>query len=128
MDTNDRAITDVAKVESKLKQNLKKIAKQIAKVTKKTTQNLTKEDLFFKNNTLNAYNKVQFYKSKDIYTDQGLDLFNQLDLSVYNKEIYSGVTLASYTQNDPVEVHRVQLQEAVSNTRRLQLELEAMKK
>jgi len=128
VDTNDRAITDVAKVESKLKQNLKKIAKQIAKVTKKTTQNLTKEDLFFKNNTLNAYNKVQFYKSKDIYTDQGLDLFNQLDLSVYNKEIYSGVTLASYTQNDPVEVHRVQLQEAVSNTRRLQLELEAMKK
>jgi len=128
VDTNGRVIADVGKVESKLKQNLKKIAKQIAKVTKETTQNLTKEDLFFKNNTLNAYNKVQFYKSKDIYKDQGLDLFNQLDLGVYNQEIYGGVTLASYTQNDPVEVHRVQLQEAVSKTKRLQLELEAMKK
>jgi hypothetical protein len=96
-------------------------------VTKETTQNLTKEDLFFKNNTLDAYNKTQFYKSKDIYTDQSMALFNQIDLGVYNKDIYSGVTLASYTQNDPVEVHKVQLQKAQSKTNRLKLELEAMK-
>ena len=110
VDTKDGVTTDVAKVESKLKKNLKAIAKQIAKVTKETTQNLTKEDLFFKNNTLDAYNKTQFYKSKDIYNNQNLDLFNQVDLSVYNKEIYGNVTLAKYSQNDPVEVHRVQLQ------------------
>ena len=127
VDTKDRIATDVAKVETKLKKNLKAIAKQIAKVTKETTQNLTKEDLFFKNNTLDAYNKTQFYKSKDIYTDQSMDLFNQIDLGVYNKEIYSSVTLASYTQNDPVEVHRVQLQKAQDKTNKLKLELEAMK-
>jgi len=127
VDTKDRIATDVAKVETKLKSNLKAIAKQIAKVTKETTQNLTKEDLFFKNNTLDAYNKTQFYKSKDIYTDQSMDLFNQIDLGVYNKDIYSGVTLASYTQNDPVEVHRVQLQKAQDKTNKLKLELEAMK-
>ena len=128
VDTNDRVTTDVAKIESKFKKNLKKIAKQIAKVTKETTQNLSKEDLFFKNNTLDAYNKIQFYKSKDIYTDQGLNLFNnQIDLGVYDKEIYSDVTLASYSQNDPVEVHRVQLLEAKQKTNRLKLELEAMK-
>jgi len=128
LDTDDRVITDVAKIESKLKKNLKKIAKQIAKVTKQTTQALSKEDLFFKNNTLDAYNKIQFYKSKDIYTDQGLNLFNnQIDLGVYDKEIYSDVTLASYSQNDPVEVHRVQLLEAKQKTNRLKLELEAMK-
>ena len=127
VDTKDRIATDVAKVETKLKKNLKTIAKQIAKVTKETTQNLTKEDLFFKNNTLDAYNKIQFYKSKDIYTDQSMDLFNQIDLGVYNKDIYSGVTLASYTQNDPVEVHRVQLQKAQDKTNKLKLELEAMK-
>ena len=45
-----------------------------------------------------------------------MDLFNQIDLGVYNKDIYSGVTLASYTQNDPVEVHKVQLQKAQSKT------------
>ena len=127
VDTEDGVATDVANVEKKLNKNLKIIAKQIAKVTKETTQNLTKEDLFFKNNTLDAYNKTQFYKSKDIYTDQSMDLFNQIDLGVYNKDIYSGVTLASYTQNDPVEVHKVQLQKAQSKTNRLKLELEAMK-
>ena len=128
VDTNDRVTTDVAEVESKLKKNLKKIAKQIAKVTKQTTQNLTKEDLFFKNNTLDAYNKIQFYKSKDIYKDTSLDLFNnQIDLGVYDKEIYGDITLASYSQNDPVEVHRVQLLEAEQKTNRLKLELEAMK-
>ncbi len=127
VDTKDGVATDVAKVETKLKNNLKAIAKQIAKVTKETTQNLTKEDLFFKNNTLDAYNKTQFYKSKDIYTDQSMDLFNQIDLGVYDKDIYSGVTLASYTQNDPVEVHSVQLQKAQNKTNKLKLELEAMK-
>ena len=127
VDTNDRVTTDVAEVESKLKKNLKAIAKQIAKVTKETTQNLSKEDLFFKNNTLDAYNKTQFYKSKDIYNNQNLDLFNQVDLSVYDKEIYGDITLAKYSQNDPVEVHRVQLQKARSKTNRLKLELEAMK-
>ena len=127
VDTQDGVTTDVAKVESKLKKNLKAIAKQIAKVTKENTQNLTKEDLFFKNNTLDAYNKTQFYKSKDIYNNQNLDLFNQVDLSVYNKEIYGNVTLAKYSQNDPVEVHRVQLLEARNKTNKLKLELEAMK-
>ena len=128
MDTDDRVTTDVAEVESKLKKNLKKIAKQIAKVTKQTTQNLSKEDLFFKNNTLDAYNKIQFYKSKDIYKDTSLDLFNnQIDLGVYDKEIYGDITLASYSQNDPVEVHRVQLLEAKQKTNRLKLELEARK-
>ena len=127
VDSKDGAVTDVAKVESKLKKNLKAIAKQIAKVTKETTQNLTKEDIFFKNNTLDAYNKTKFYKSKDIYNNQNLDLFNQIDLSVYNKEIYSEITLASYSQNDPVEVHRVQLQEAKNKTNKLKLELQVMK-
>ena len=128
LDTDDRVTTDVAEVESKLKKNLKKIAKQIAKVTKQTTQNLTKEDLFFKNNTLDAYNKIQFYKSKDIYKDTSLDLFNnQIDLGVYDKEIYGDITLASYSQNDPVEVHRVQLLKAKQKTNKLKLELEAIK-
>ncbi len=127
LDTDKRIATDVAKVESKLKQKLKTMAKQIAKITKINTQNLTKEDIFFKNNTLDTYLKINFYKSKDIYTDVNLDLFNQIDLGVYAKDIYTNITLASYTQNDPVEVHRVQLYKAQEKTKRLQLELEAMR-
>ena len=128
VDSDKGVAADVAKVESKLKQKLKSIAKQIAKVTKVNTQNLSKEDIFFKNNTaLNAYKKMQFYKSKDIYTDQNMDLFNQIDLGVYAKDIYTNITLASYTQNDPVEVHRVELYKAQEKTNRLKLELEALK-
>ena len=128
VDSDKGVATDVAKVESKLKQKLKAIAKQIAKVTKVNTQNLSKEDIFFKNNTaLNAYKKMQFYKSKDIYTDQNMDLFNQIDLGVYAKDIYTNITLASYTQNDPVEVHRVELYKAQEKTNRLKLELEALR-
>ena len=128
MDTNDRVATDVAKVESKLKQKLKIIAKQIAKVTKVNTQNLSKEDLFFKNNTLDAYNKVQFYKSKEIYTDQNLDLFNQIDLGVYSKDIYTTITLASYVNNDPVEIHKKKLQDIQARKNKILMELEVLKR
>ena len=127
VDTNDRVATDVAKVESKLKQKLKIIAKQIAKVTKVNTQNLSKEDLFFKNNTLDAYNKVQFYKSKEIYTDQNLDLFNQIDLGVYSKDIYTTITLASYVNNDPVEIHKKKLQDIQARKNKILMELEVLK-
>ena len=127
VDTNDRVATDVAKVESKLKQKLKIIAKQIAKVTKVNTQNLSKEDLFFKNNTLDAYNKVQFYKSKEIYTDQNLDLFNQIDLGVYSKDIYTTITLASYVNNDPVEIHKKKLQDIKARKNKILMELEVLK-
>ena len=125
--TDTNVSTTVAKVESKLKQNLKKVAKEIAKVTKINTQNLSKEDLFFKNNTLDAYNKTQFYKSKDIYTEQNLDLFNQIDLGIYNKDIYTTVTLASYVNNDPVEKHNKKMQEIKTKKRQLLAELEALK-
>jgi hypothetical protein len=128
VDTNDRIATDVARIETKVKRDLKKIAKEIAKATKINTQNLSKEDIFFKNNnTLNAYLKTNFYKSKDIYTDSNLDLFNQIDLGVYTKDIYTTVTLASYVNNDPVEVHNKKLREINIEKRKLQAELEALK-
>ena len=128
LDTEDRITTDVARVETKLAKNLKKIAKDIAKVTKINTQTLSKEDIFFKNNnTLNAYLKTNFYKSKDIYTDTNLDLFNQVNLGVYNKDIYTTITLASYINNDPVEIHNKKLQEINIEKRKLMIELEALK-
>ena len=47
-----------------------------------------------------------FIKSKDIYTDTNLDFFNQIDLGVYSKDIYTTVSLNSYVSNDPVEIHK----------------------
>ena len=127
IDTDTNVSTTVAKIESKLKQNLKKVAKQIAEATKQNTENLSKEDLFFNNNTLNAYLKTDFYKSKDIYTDTNLDFFNQIDLGVYSKDIYTTVSLNSYVSNDPVEVHKKNIQRINTNKRKLLAELEALK-
>ena len=127
VDTKDGIVANVRDTENKLKKNLKTIAKQIAKVTKETTQNLTKEDLFFKNNTLDAYNKTEFYKSKDVYVDQNLNLFNQIDLASYSQEIYTTVSLSSYVQNDPVEVHTKKLNDIADKKRKLLIELEALK-
>ena len=127
VDTDKSISTSVAKIESKLKQNLKKVAKQIAQATKQNTENLSKEDLFFNNNTLNAYLKTDFYKSKDIYTDTNLDLFNQIDLGVYSKDIYTTISLNSYVSNDPVEVHNKNIQRINIKKRQLLAELEALK-
>ena len=115
---------DIAKFEKKLKKDIKKLVQQV----KASTQNLSKEDIFFKsNNNLNAYLKTDFYKPKDIYTDQNLDLFNQIDLGVYDRDIYTTVTLASYVNNDPVEKHNRELQEIKTKKQQLLLELEALK-
>ena len=127
MDTNDGVATDVAEVETKLKKNLKIIAKQIAKVTKETTQNLSKEDLFFKDNSLDVYKEIVFYSAKDIYENTNMGLFLEIDLSSYSGEIYAGTSLSSYTDNDPVEVHRVKLLNINKEKRKLQAELEALK-
>ena len=128
VDTKDRIAADVRKVESKLKKNLKKVAKQLAQIAKQNTQNLSKEDIFFRsNNTLNAYLKTDFYKSKEIYKDTNLELYNQVDLGVYNTDIYTGVTLASYSQNDPIETHNKKLQDITIQKRKLMIELEALK-
>jgi hypothetical protein len=127
LDTDTDVSTTVAKVESKLKQNLKKVAKQIAEATKQNTENLSKEDLFFKSNTLNAYLKTDFYKSKDIYTDTNLDFFNQIDLGVYSKDIYTTVSLNSYVSNDPVEIHKKNLERINTKKKQLLAELEALK-
>ena len=127
VDTEDGVATDVANVEKKLNKNLKIIAKQIAKVTKETTQNLTKEDLFFKENSLDAYKQIAFYSAEDIYENANVGLFIQIDLSSYSGDIYAGVALDSYTNNDPVEVHRVKLLNITSKKNKLLAELEALK-
>ena len=128
VDTNDRVATDVAKVESKLRQNLKKIAKQIAKNTRETTQNLSKEDLFFKGNDLDSYTEVAFYSAKDVYENTNMGFFLQVDLSPYTGDIYLNTSLNLYEENDPIEVNRVKLINLNTVKNKLLAELEALKR
>jgi hypothetical protein len=127
VDADTEIVKDITATENKLKKNLKIIAKQIAKVTKETTKNLSKEDLFFKGNDLDSYTQVSFYKSKEIYDNTNMGLFLQTDLSTYSTEIYVNASLDSYTNNDPVEVHRVKLININKKKNKLIAELEALK-
>jgi len=128
VDTDNRITTDVAKIESKLKQNLKKIAKQIAQVTKENTQNLTKEDLFFKGNDLDAYKQVAFYTAKGVYENTNMGLFLQIDLSPYTGDIYVGANLNAYKEDDPIEINRVKLINITTVKNKLLAELEALRR
>ena len=127
LDNQDGIVKNVRDTENKLKKNLKVIAKQIAKVTKETTKNLSKEDLFFNESNLNTYKNIVFYSAKDIYDNVNMGLFVQIDLSSYSGDIYAGVSLDSYAQNDPVEVHRVKLLTIESKKNKLLKELEILK-
>ena len=127
VDADTEIVKDITATENKLKKNLKTIAKQIAKVTKETTKNLSKEDLFFKGNDLDSYKDIAFYSAKEIYDNTNMGLFLQIDLSTYSGEIYVNTSLSSYTDNDPVEVHRVTLLNINKKKNKLIAELEALK-
>ena len=128
MDSKDGIATNVAKIESKVNKNLKNVAKQIAKIVKQNTKNLTKEELFFKNNEgLSAYANQDFYKSKRIYKDN-LDLFEtQVDLGAYSMEIYVSASLTEYTGSDPIQKRIEKLDFLSGQKAAIMLELKVLK-
>ena len=128
VNADTEVVKDIAATETKLKKNLKTIAKQIAKVTKETTNNLSKEDIFFKGNDLDSYSEIVFYTAKEIYDNTNMGFFLQIDLSTYSGEIYVNTSLSSYTDNDPVEIHRVKLLDINKKKNKILAELEALKK
>ena len=57
-----------------------------------------------------------------------MGFFLQIDLSTYSGEIYVNTSLSSYTDNDPVEIHRVKLLDINKKKNKILAELEALKK
>jgi hypothetical protein len=53
--------------------------------------------------------------------------FQQLDLSEYNQQIYEGVSLASYIENDIMEVKKKKLEELRRNKNKILLELNQLR-
>jgi len=128
VDSEDGIATDVAKIESKVNKNLKNVAKQIAKIVKQNTKNLTKEELFFKNNEgLSAYADQNFYKSKRIY-EGNVGLFEtQVDLGAYSMQIYVGASLVEYTGSDPIQKRIEKLDFLSGQKAAIMLELQVLK-
>ena len=89
--------------------------------------NVEKVTLFSDQGSLDVYETVAFYQPEQIYTNVDTSFFDQIDMVEYNKQIYQNVSLASYADNDPVEVHRKNMERINMEKQRLLIELRQLK-
>ena len=107
-------LINVEKIMAKVDKDIKSISKNLQ------IKNIIKLEIMASDQaSLNAYANTQFYKPKDIYIDQ----LNIVD----NRLIYADKSLASYTQNDKIEIKARKLEEINLKKQRLLNELEILK-
>ncbi len=107
-------VKNLDKIMDKIDKDIKDISKNLA------VKNIIKmEAMTSEQASLNAYANTAFYKPKDIYLDQ-LNIFD-------NRQIYPNTNLASYTQNDKIEIKARKLNKLNIKKQRLLMELEALK-
>ena len=107
-------LINVEKIMAKVDKDIKSISKNLQ------IKNIIKLEIMASDQaSLNEYANTQFYKPKDIYIDQ----LNIID----NRLIYADKSLASYTQNDKIEIKARKLEEINLKKQRLLNELEILK-
>jgi outer membrane biosynthesis protein TonB len=107
-------VKNLDRIMDKVDSDIKDISKNLA------VKNIIKiEAMTSEQASLNAYANTAFYAPKDIYLDQ-LNIFDF-------RQIYPNTNLASYTQNDKIEIKAKKLQEINSRKKQLLLELEILK-
>jgi hypothetical protein len=107
-------VKNLAKVMDKVDKDIKNISKnlQIKNIIKLQAMTSQQE-------SLDQYQATSFYKPKDIYLDQ----LNLVD----NRIIYADKSLATYIQNDKMEIKARKLQEIRSRKQQILIELEVLK-
>jgi len=107
-------VKNLAKVMDKVDKDIKNISKnlQIKNIIKLQAMTSQQE-------SLDQYQATSFYKPKDIYLDQ----LNIVD----NRLIYVDKSLATYIQNDKIEIKARKLQEIRSRKQQILIELEVLK-
>ena len=107
-------VKNLARVMDKVDKDIKNISKnlQIKNIIK--LEAMTSEQA-----SLDMYQATSFYKPENIYLDQ----LNIID----NRLIYADKSLATYTQNDKIEIQARKLEEINSRKQKLLIELEVLK-
>jgi hypothetical protein len=107
-------VKNLARVMEKVDKDIKNISKnlQIKNIIKLQAMTSQQE-------SLDQYQATSFYKPKDIYLDQ----LNLID----NRIIYADKSLATYIQNDKMEIKARKLQEIRSRKQQILMELEVLK-
>jgi outer membrane biosynthesis protein TonB len=107
-------VKNLARIMDKVDKDIKDISKNLA------VKNIIKmEAMTSEQASLNAYANTQFYKPKNIYLDQ----LNIVD----NRLIYADKSLATYIQNDKMEIKARKLGELNLKKQQLLNELEVLK-
>ena len=107
-------VKNLTRIMDKVDKDIKDISKNLA------IKNIIKmEAMTSEQASLNAYANTVFYKPKDIYLDQ-LNIFD-------NRQIYPNTNLASYVQNDKIDIKARKLNEINIKKQKLLMELEALK-
>jgi len=107
-------VKNLAKIMDKVDKDIKDIAKNLAIKNIIKMQAMTSEQA-----SLDMYQNAVFYKPKDIYLDQ-LNIFDF-------RQIYPNTSLASYIQNDKIEIKARKLNELNIKKQKLLYELEMLK-
>jgi len=111
----------VKTVDSKVKTKIEEIKVDEIKVAK------IKPTLFSDQPNLETYSNVSFYAPESLNYEVNDSFFEQVSLDMYNKQIYTNISLSGYIQNDPVEVHRRKMEEITIKKRTLMIELQQLK-
>ena len=107
-------VKNLARIMDKVDKDIKDISKNLA------VKNIIKmEAMTSEQASLNAYQNTLFYKPKNIYLDQ----LNIVD----NRLIYADKSLATYIQNDKMEIKAKKLNELNNKKQKLLMELEVLK-
>jgi outer membrane biosynthesis protein TonB len=107
-------VKNLARIMDKVDKDIKDISKNLAVKNIIKMEAMTSEQV-----SLNAYANTQFYKPKNIYLEQ-LPIFD-------SRLIYADKSLATYIQNDKIEIKARKLQEINSRKQKLLIELEMLK-
>ena len=107
-------VKNLDRIMDKVDKDIKDISKNLA------VKNIIKmEAMTSEQASLDMYQNTVFYKPKDIYLDQ-LNIFD-------NRQIYPNTSLATYIQNDKIDIKAKKLNEINIKKQRLLIELEALK-
>ena len=107
-------VKNLDRIMDKVDKDIKDVAKNLA------IKNIIKmEAMTSEQASLDMYQNAVFYKPKDIYLDQ-LNIFDF-------RQIYPNTSLASYIQNDKIEIKARKLNEIKIKKQRLLMELEMLK-
>jgi len=107
-------VKNLARIMDKIDRDIKDIAKNLAIKNIIKMAAMTSEQA-----SLDMYKNAVFYKPKDIYLDQ-LNIFDF-------RQIYPNTNLATYVNNDKIEIKARKLQEINIKKQRLLMELEMLK-